>query len=135
MKGIDANTTLLGAITVGLYVFIGKVLWETFARVWREKRANGDPPARSTPQAAPLPEGLEGVPGKVDALGSKVESVKRDTSTLKDRDRERGDTLGKICDSNARQEAQMMTQTGHLETMVDLQKQLVKETKRQNEGG
>lgn len=125
MDGINANTTLLGAITIGIYVFIGKFLWETFIRVWKTRR-NNSPPSEAG-GANPV------VAADVKATRETVDKIKSDTSALKDRDTERAAALRGIGESNVRQETMMKTQTTSLEKLVELETEQLAEIKRRRD--
>lgn len=123
MDGLNANTTLLGAITLGIYAFIGKFIWETVKRVWMTKR-NGSPP----PEAGTDPV----VAADVRATREIAGRIKGDTSALKERDTERAVALKGIGESNVRQETMMEAQNGHLGDLVKLSQEQLAETKRVN---
>lgn len=126
MDGLNANTTFLGAITLGMYAFIAKFIWETVMRVWKTKK-NGSPPPE--PGTDPV------VAADVKATREVAERIKSDTSTLKDRDTERATALKGIGESNVRQETMMEAQNGHLVDLVKLGQDQLTETKRVNGRG
>lgn len=63
-----------------------------------------------------------------------VDKIKSDTSSLKERDRERAEHLVKIRESNARQETHLENMNSSLQELVGLQKQSL-EIQRKSNGG
>lgn len=126
MDGLSTNTTLLGALVVGVYAAIGKFIWETVKRVWQTKRNGSPPPVAGTDPV---------VASDVSEMKGTVNKIKSDTSALKERDSERAGALKGIGESNVRQETMMESQNDHLKTLVGLSQEQLAETKRQNGGG
>lgn len=123
MNGIDANTTLLSALVIGVYAAIGKFIWETVKRAWQTKKSGSPPPEPGTDPV---------VAADVKATREVAERIKSDTSTLKDRDTERATALTSIGESNVRQETMMESQNKHLGALVSLGQDQLAEAKRIN---